>query len=65
MKWEYREAIKAFVKGQEVLWSINNELIRPFMPWHDFTRQAGQEGWELVAVTQISDSTTFFFKRPC
>lgn len=65
MKWEYREVVKAFAKGQQVLWSINDELIRPFILWHDFARQAGQEGWELVTVVDSSGSTVFFFKRPC
>lgn len=63
MQWEYLEATRTYVRGEPVLHTVNGGAPSRSMLWFDFVRQAGKEGWELVAVTHSNTENTFYFKR--
>lgn len=57
-QWEY---MMVYTDGTEVV-AVNQEKLRkPFLKSIEYFNQLGREGWELVAVMNVS---TAVFKRP-
>jgi hypothetical protein len=65
MKWEYMDAHSSTAAGLDstTIWYFNGQADKSAskLSHQDVLKMLGEQGWELVTVTE---SNTYYFKRP-
>jgi hypothetical protein len=67
-KWEYLQVIPSYRKNTLRPTWVNGQMLPNWTSgpeFFDYLRQLGDQGWELVTVTKVSDHPgIYYFKRP-